>query len=318
MNKNLFTILMLIGIVVYACSDIFEEDIEDETVVLLAPADLMETDILTHTFWWEEVDDALKYNLQIVSPTFDDILKLELDTNVTTNMFEHQLNPGSYQWRVKAFNGSSETGYTVFSLKIDSTLTLANQSVSLLFPLNDAALSNLNINFQWRKIDIANEYTLRVKLDEWDSGDIVIDEDLFTTNLDTVLNEGKYSWGVRASNDNSVSIYKPKTFIIDTTSPGVPSLSNPVDNYESTTGEITFTWDRDDDGGSDITDRILIASDTTFTTDKLEEDCTVKEYKWKISITETKDYYWKVIAIDRAGNTSTYSERRKLTLKNAK
>ena len=52
------------------CDDIFEDDISTENISLYAPSDSIVTKIITHTFWWEEVEGADEYNLQIVTPDF--------------------------------------------------------------------------------------------------------------------------------------------------------------------------------------------------------------------------------------------------------
>ena len=112
---------MVVILMLAACEDIFEPDLEDKIVQIIAPEDGLQTVRQTNTFWWEYVEGALEYNLQIVNPSFDYILKLELDTNITENQFTYTLTPGSYQWRVSAFNFSSATPYTMHTLTIIDT-----------------------------------------------------------------------------------------------------------------------------------------------------------------------------------------------------
>src|SRR5688572_21362995 len=122
--KIFFIVLIITGN--FSCfKDIIEPDISKENVVLLSPKNNDTTTVLTHLFWWNEVEDAINYNLQIVKPSFTTAQQLILDSNVNANKFPVTLQPGTYQWRVKAKNGSSETPYSeIRTLRIDSTANL--------------------------------------------------------------------------------------------------------------------------------------------------------------------------------------------------
>ena len=56
---------------IWGCSDFIVKDITDETVKILAPPDSFHSNSPEITLWWEEVDGAEDYNLQIVSQSFD-------------------------------------------------------------------------------------------------------------------------------------------------------------------------------------------------------------------------------------------------------
>ena len=64
----LFVIFIALG--VYSCQDIFEDDITDIEINLLAPADGLNSESFNHTFWWDPVDGATGYEFQIVSLHF--------------------------------------------------------------------------------------------------------------------------------------------------------------------------------------------------------------------------------------------------------
>ena len=133
MRKAMFYILVFISSI-YGCSDIFVMDISEDNVSLLAPHNNLETTIGTQTFWWEKVEDAQSYNLQIVTPGFNQTERLILDTTISYNTFTYNLSPNKYEWRVKALNSAYETSYTSFSLRIDSTNDLSNETVLLTYP----------------------------------------------------------------------------------------------------------------------------------------------------------------------------------------
>ena len=49
-------ILICLGLT--SCSDLIEEDLEDENITLLSPPINQSTTTSTITFWWEELDGA--------------------------------------------------------------------------------------------------------------------------------------------------------------------------------------------------------------------------------------------------------------------
>src|SRR5215217_1004573 len=103
---------LLLIIIFSGCKEFIEPSIAKRYVVQLAPANSSESTQYNQTFWWEPVEDALKYRLQVANPNFDRTQVLVLDTLVETNKFNYTLEPGTYEWRVRAENGSSETAYT--------------------------------------------------------------------------------------------------------------------------------------------------------------------------------------------------------------
>jgi hypothetical protein len=108
MNRIVYTLLILLFI---SCDDIVEKDIRDDTVELVAPADnavVAEGDIM---FWWNELQGASQYELQVVSPNMLSPQTLVLDTVITKHTFTLSLPAGNYQWCVKAIN----TGYVTQS-----------------------------------------------------------------------------------------------------------------------------------------------------------------------------------------------------------
>jgi len=95
-----------------SCTEIIEPSVAKRNVRLLAPANNYQTNRPETSFWFEPVEDALKYRLQVVSPSFDSIGQLVLDTLISNNRFTQSMEPGQYQWRVRAENGSSESPFS--------------------------------------------------------------------------------------------------------------------------------------------------------------------------------------------------------------
>lgn len=104
-------VLVLALFLAIGCRDIFEKDISEKEVELLAPADSVETTYNTLTFVWEERDGASGYRLVVVSPSFDRTELYVLDTLVAGHRYTCTLEPGKYEWGVRPENSAYEGIY---------------------------------------------------------------------------------------------------------------------------------------------------------------------------------------------------------------
>ena len=64
----------------FSCDDFVEKDIDNEVISLLSPKNNLLTIQPTHTFWWDLLDGAEVYNMQIVEGTFSAVTYSDLGT----------------------------------------------------------------------------------------------------------------------------------------------------------------------------------------------------------------------------------------------
>lgn len=302
-----------IGLIVFtaACSTWQEEQINEEVVEIFVPRDSLQTDIATQLFYWYHVTGATKYELQIATPTFNQIDRLILDTNVTGNQYEFTLSPGSYEWRVRAFNGSSTTDFTVSRLYIDSTLDLTNQTVVLLNPL-DRDTSNLGTySFKWQKLYNADSYQFELfQPDRF--GQLIHSQEVVSENLNySPQTEGAFEWRVKALNSNSQTIFFEREFYRDATPPLAPNLQSPPNNAMLTSATINFSWQSDHTGSSNK-DTLFLSTDSSFGALPYAKYYSPNE----VAVADTLStgvYYWRVRSYDKAGNIGAWSISRKFT-----
>lgn len=118
MNKP-FLMTILVCLLAAGCEEALEKDITNQKVTLLAPVNNLITTDTLHTFFWDGLDGASQFRLQVVSPRFDSIVKLIIDTALTNNTFMMDLDPKIYQWRVQASNSAFTSGFSdTWNLKI--------------------------------------------------------------------------------------------------------------------------------------------------------------------------------------------------------
>jgi hypothetical protein len=94
------------------CETAFEPDLRDKQVTLISPVNNISTTDTIQTFYWEILDGATEYQLQIVSPRFDSVARLIEDTITGKNTFLIDLDTNNYQWRVRAINSSTFSDYS--------------------------------------------------------------------------------------------------------------------------------------------------------------------------------------------------------------
>ncbi len=306
-NKKTISIIIIVAAIFFtiSCSVFTEENLENEPVILLAPADGVTTSLSALTFWWDPVPDASGYTLQIVSPNFENAIVLVLDTSITENSFQYALNPGNYEWAVSAYNASSATAYFIHSLTVDTASSLNNQFVLLKNPAENGAVNNNNVSFSWYEISIATEYMLAIKSDNWSGDDAVPIVTTSESEYEVYLEEGVYAWGVMARDDFSSTPFTTRSVIVDVTPPDTPQLVTPAENDSVFTLPYTFSWNRPSASLSDIEDHFEISATESFS--GLEVDELIDTTYYELTSLDAGKYYFRLKSADKAGNESAYT-----------
>jgi len=300
----------LIAMVLFfsACDEVFEDDISSSALVIIAPRDSLITTKTTLTFWWNTLDEANGYKLQIVSTCFDTILSIPVDTNLITNKFEVTLNPGRYNWRVKGVNSATETDWFTQKLTILDVPDLTDQEVLLKSPKEQDAFDNTKVKFQWTKLPRATYYMLIVKIDSW-TGTPVVNETTTNDTLTKVLDgDQKYVWGVIGINESSQSKAQNNTFFIDLTSPDKPTLQSPANTSTITGVTATLEWLHPTVDLTTVYDSLYVSKDNSFTQANIIQSEKLLTTSYGLNTTYKGTIYWRVKSIDKVGNKSSFSD----------
>lgn len=118
MNKYTAILLFALILLAVSCDDVLEKNIGKKAVILRAPQDndTIVTGIIS--FWWDSLEGAREYELQIVSPSMASPDILVTDTVITKTLLKVSLPEGKYEWCVKGVNTAYETEYSCRSLLI--------------------------------------------------------------------------------------------------------------------------------------------------------------------------------------------------------
>jgi hypothetical protein len=299
----------------FACDDLFEESIEDEVVKVVTPADGTISKNYTQTFWWENLKGALNYRLQIVYNKFDSAAEFKLDTLLSDSRFTVTLKPSSYQWRVVALNGSSETKEnTIQNLRIDSA-SIAGQDLLLSAPKNNLISNESDIDFTWEELPGATRYRLQLFAD---GNNVAILDSLVkgATEFAYVLeDDAAYSWQVTGERRGVFSNPSEQWhYILDRESPDSVKLTSPGSSAR-VTSPVTLSWEASTDTRFLRYELYVYKGNaSTPLSDKYNPYSTTKN---SFSLTEgalNDKIFWKVRVVDKAGNKTSAEKTRTFTI----
>jgi len=300
----------LLGLLIFSCSDIFEEDISEDIITAVNPLDGDIIEGNTVQFLWDPIEGADDYTIQVYSSNY-----LLVDSTVTSPPFQITINTGNYEWRVKGVNFAYQTQFNFpNSFEVIASVDLTNQLVVLQSPSDNLYTNNTSIIFTWDSLENANNYYFELqKVTTSGNTTIFLEEGITSTSIsldNTVITEdAEYLWRVKAINDTSETSYTSKTFFIDTVAPATPSLITPAFEEEFLIGdEINFSWNFGADSGvinSTITSVYDISSDINFSTIIENDSMLITNFNYIFNTTGT--YYWRVRGEDEAGNIGAYN-----------
>jgi hypothetical protein len=189
---------------------------------------------------------------------------------------------------------------------------LAPNPPPLVLPPPNAYVNNQLVNFVWRSVPDAGRYRLQVSTD---SNFFTIDilDHQTATNIDTVINgvtispAGDFYWRVKSYNPSLTdsSLWSPvRKLTLDLTPPDQPIPSTPSDGMFTKNSSVYFSWFAVD--GVDKY-HLQIAWDPTFAAVLIDDPGkTATGTTVNLSAHGEATYYWRVEALDTAGNHSGY------------
>lgn len=312
-------ILIALAILTYSCEDILEEDISNDTIQIISPTKDAKIESNVVNFKWNTIKGADKYRIQI----YESNEVLLLDSLTTKTSITLPLEAGNYMWRVRGENYAYESIYSFpsnFLTTIPDDLT--NQQVILSSPENDKFVNYINVTLNWEALAKATSYSVKV-VNTATGQEVYSKPDLTDTSLTlalATLADGNYEWRLKAKNtDSETKQYSARKFNIDTTSPNQPKNTSPADDSSQTNNtSVTYTWTIATDTGtakSPVSYIVEFSSDIDFNSIVTTQNSTLKTLTLQQNFTSTGIYYWRVRAIDSAGNIGTNSTKFKFTVK---
>lgn len=127
--QHILSIIGCLCVLLLGCDEIFEQDIENTSITVVAPKHGTHVAAGEMMFLWRPIEGARTYRLTIVSPDFLNASSVWADTLLTVDSlhsadrFALILDEGVYQWSLSAANGVYQSKESVFTLIVDPRQT---------------------------------------------------------------------------------------------------------------------------------------------------------------------------------------------------
>jgi hypothetical protein len=298
-NRSLIYLPLVCLSLLVACKSIIEEDLTEKKIIVNSPSSGAST-TYNQLFWWEKVEGAITYQLQVATPRFDSLQQLKLDTIVKTNKITFTLPSGKYEWRVRAVNGSYETPYNGSFFTITNA-DLNTQYVLLKAPSSGSSISTASLS--WYAIPVQGvSYQIQVSKSATMKPTLFDTKTQITTYNPSLTDETTYYWQVRAFKGTDTSYWSaPNSFVYDLTLPGKPTLTAPSNSttvFAPTTGNLT--WNSAESGARYY---VYVTYGTVA-----EQKFTVSTNSYAYTAGQNETVKWRVQAFDAAGNLGLSSD----------
>ncbi len=311
-----YTFILVIISFFTSCEVFMEEDIENGIVKILSPADGTKTEVVTQTFWWEEIEGATGYRLQIVEPSFDAAEIILMDTLVAGDKYDMTLYAGDFQWRIRAKNNAYQTVWTTADLTIISSDDLTRQKVRLRQPLAGYFTNQTNTTFKWDTLSYVDSYEVQIFQEAWGQTLLIDSMNITGNSIAFNLDEADIYWGVRAVNQTSESLFNYQRLVVDLTPPNTPVLLSPEDNSALTDTTVTFSWDSSDPVWDEVFDSLFVYEERSVLGNRLVYSDRYTNKETTIKLNNNTSYLWKLKSIDQAGNEGVFSQEFSFQLSN--
>lgn len=295
--------LLLIGL--SSCDDVIAVNISDQTPVIIIPQANSTTGNPTH-FKWEPMDGAVRYRLEIVTPSFGNMTDFVVDSVIVGTEIYISLDSNQYQFRLTAINaGYTSLPTSAVTFTVGTGQSSGQNSVYLTSPAANTSLSSTDVTFSWNSLPNVLSYTFELHKGTSFSGPLIQVADQLGSVSIAVNNlvPDTYTWGVKAYfNDGGETVFSKRTFTIDTLAPSAPTLITPASNAVINSGPTVFKWSVSPETG--ITSLIQIATDNQFSNIVHAEDgIDIDSVSYTIQTPHI--YYWRVKNTDQSGNSAT-------------
>jgi M6 family metalloprotease-like protein len=276
----------------------------------LSPKDGTATTNPRPTFTWAAAAGAVQYEFELRSAADHSQVGHYTGTG-RSYVPPAPLAEGEYTWHVRV-----DTGGDFGDWLPDWMLTITPPTPGkpqLLLPANKALTNANGPVFRWQSV--AGGHTYQVQIDDNSNfsspeQDVVVGVGLLSYTASS-LPDGKYWWRVRAINSlDAPGAWSGKwSLTIDATPPDVPTLVAPVNAASTTNTKLVLTWGKVTDAARY---ELQLDLDSGFPLPGIDARLQTS-YRPPTPLSRER-YYWRVRAIDQAGNASEWSDTRNFVL----
>jgi uncharacterized membrane protein len=218
---------------------------------------------------------------------------------------------GTYYWKVVAINAAGENSSEVWTFTVDATPPAAP---TLLRPADGENINDASPRLEWGAVSDASPPVLyRV---------VVSDSPTFAHEnrssgwisphdwrVSPALSEGLWYWRVQAR-DNAGNLggwSAARSFRVDLTPPGAPTLLEPIDGAAISEERPRFRWAAVYDESLPVVYRLQVDNNPDFSSPEVDVSGLADNVFSPAVPLPVDNYRWRVRAVDNAGNVGDWS-----------
>ena len=282
-----------------------------------SPANGSNTGDNTPTFMWTDPGDADSYQIQAATNPFFTANKREAYSNTTdwTPAAGSEFFDGKWYWRVRAMDTAGNVGlwsvvYNAFIDAVPTPVPTLEAPADTLDPTRDRIFT-----FDWTDEVGVKRYNIQVDNEPTFTAPYRINANPVASefrNAMLPLGNGTWYWRVNAlGTDNIPGPYTAyRTLVIDTVRPDRPTPTSPAFNEVVNDATPLFQWTAIGDAASyilQIDKNVFFASPDRVTYPGIGTN----QYAIPADLYDGA-WYWRVAAVDAAGNQSVWSANSKV------
>ncbi len=178
-------------------------------------------------------------------------------------------------------------------------------AVSITYPAPDALLNATSFTVTGTASDSVGIQKVEVKID-FGSYQLASGTTPTWSFAASSLSDGSHTITARATDNGGNTAQVSITFTVDTIAPSAPSSSSPADGSSINDNTPLFDWSDSADATA-ITYELLVDNNSDFSSPEILETGITASNFTATSALADGTYYWKVRAVDAAGNNGSYS-----------
>ena len=284
-------------------SDVYSFTTKLATTTLSSPTNNSTSVSLSPTLTWTAVSGADKYRLEVNSKAdFSGTVIYDQDTvGSASKQIGGLFDNTTCYWRVTALNNAGN------SSDASSTFSFTTSQAVLSAAANGAIGVSISPTLSWNKTTGASKYRLEVNTKNDFTGTVAFDNSAITDTTQAISglsNNTTYYWRVTASS-NALAKTTTSNVYSFTTKLATATLTTPTNNATGVSLSPTLVWSAV--SGADKY-RLEVNSKADFTGTVIYDQDTVSSASKQIGgLFDNTKYYWRVTALNNAGNTSDTS-----------
>ena len=292
-------------------------------VSLLLPADNHDTNSTKPVVSWTALTDSVgidSYAVEVSKSSsfttivFADTVSVSRTSDTLTGLYND-----TYYWRVRGVDRLKNIGANSDTRRI--RVDTQNSSITLTSPADSSATSDSTPTLSWSATAPTGIASFKLYVAKMAAFATLAFQDTLAgavfSDTTSALTDDTYYWKIIATdNIGNTTVSSKGVFIIDRTPPTAPISIFPANNQETSNIRPVFGWTAASDTPSGIYGyRLEISRDSRFTSFVFASDTVRGALETSpASDLSTDTYYWRVVAIDNAGNTATVSVPFKISL----